>query len=155
RIRSEATRLGQAAVEGNEYVVPTLRRDQVTDNCWVVESASLDEAVQFGVLLLRKLEDRFEKGNFLLKPALATGWGEPPEDRNAPLDPASKRIAEVAFSIAPFSYALLTDPGDPSGRATWFESAVATVKGAPVWFVDWRRARFPNEEAMVWYNSSV
>ncbi|HEY7190903.1 MAG TPA: pentapeptide repeat-containing protein [Vicinamibacterales bacterium] len=90
-----------------------------------------------------------------MKPALATGWGEPPEDRNAPLDPASERVAEVAFSIAPFSYALLTDPADPSGRATWFESAVSTVRGAPVWFVDWRRARFPNDEPMVWDTSSV
>jgi len=80
RIQDDTVRLVNSAIAGNKYTVSLLRWRQARHDRWLVESASVAEAVHFGVLLLRKLADRVAKGHFILKPTLATGWGEPPED---------------------------------------------------------------------------
>jgi uncharacterized protein YjbI with pentapeptide repeats len=155
RIQDDTVRLVNSAIAGNKYTVPVLRWRQAQDDRWLVESASVAEAVQFGVLLLRKLADRVAKGHFILKPTLATGWGEPPEDPNAPLDDASALLVEIASSIAPFSYALAANGTEAPGHPSWFETTPATVAGHPVRFVGWRLAVLPNDDLVVWDSSGV
>jgi hypothetical protein len=57
--------------------VPVVRTSEIDGDSWLVESISIDEAVRFGALLLRTLEDWTTRGFYYLKPSLVTGFADP------------------------------------------------------------------------------
>jgi uncharacterized protein YjbI with pentapeptide repeats len=143
RIRAGAKGTVNGALVSCGVQVPVVRTREIDRDAWLIESTSIDEAVRFGALLLRTLEDWTTRGFYYLKPSLVTGSGDPKLVEGQLLDAASLAAHQAATAGTPFRYELVGEAVDLAKEHAWIVQSTETSGDRTIHIVDWRRSVLP------------
>jgi hypothetical protein len=128
--------------------VPIIKSTHIGGDSWFIESATLEEAVKFGVLLIRTFYDLFCQGYYYLKPSVATGYGELRLADEKYIDNTTLATYEAADKGKPYRYALVGEAADLARRHAWIVHETETTDSATVNVVDWHKS-WPEKDVSI------
>lgn len=146
RVRAGAIQIVDAVIASCSAVVPVVRAAHIGGDSWFIETATLEQALQFGVLLLRAFEAKTTQGYYYLKPSLATGYGEPKLLNGKFLDDASIATYRAADAGKPFRYELVGEAVSVACQYPWVVQATEVADDRTINVLEWRSSE-PSADA--------